>query len=54
VSSVGNGDKKDEKFSAQLDEHSPASRLVVSEERSKIKLRAIRPRMNVVSARATG
>jgi len=41
VSSGWNRAKKDDKLSAQLDEHSPASRLVVSEERSKIKLRAV-------------
>ena len=54
VSSVGNRAKKDDKLSAQLDEHSPASRLVVSEERSKIKLRAVWQRMNGCSVRSTG
>jgi len=38
VPSVGNWAKKDNKVSAHLDEHSPASKLVVSEERSKMKL----------------
>ena len=45
--------KKDDKLSAQLDKHSPASRLVVSEERSKSKLRAVRQRMNGLSVRPT-
>jgi len=35
VSSVANRAKKDGKFSEQLDEHSPACSLVVSEERWK-------------------
>ena len=54
VSSVGNRAKKDDKLSAQLNEHSPASRPVVSEERSKTKLRAVRQRMNSRSVRPTG
>jgi len=53
-SSVGNRAKKDGKLSPQLDEHSPASRLVVSEERSKSKLPAVRQRMNSLSVRPTG
>ena len=50
---MGNRAKKD-KLSAQLDEHSPASRLVVSEERGNIKLGAVRQRMNSLSVRSTG
>jgi len=53
VSSVENWAKKDDKLSAQLDEHSPASRPVESEERSKIKLRAVQQKMNGLSARPT-
>jgi len=53
MSSVANRAKKDDKLSAQLDEHSPTSRLVESEERSKIKLRAVRQRMSGLSVRAT-
>jgi len=45
---------RDDKLIAQLDEHSSSSRLVVSEERSKIKLRAVRQRMNGLSVRPTG
>ena len=46
--------QESQKLSAQLDEHSPASNPVVSEERWKINLRAVRWRMNSLPVRPTG